>query len=377
MKRFLILLALVCTTVARAQDEPEPPGWFNVSKLAFVASGGSDRALAPIQYMLFADKTVKENEELFGQYLTLMEEIGQEEVNQAVPETLKIQEEAINELRQNLKDNPNPQLQAALNDMVREFERQKREALSQYVKPSKSYSYDPATILRRLKSIAVNRKIYSGYWEAGNGLYCVNESPRYCSLDEDDRYTHTKITVAEKDHYKWGFINENGRQVTPFQYSWVNVHAIHPDAFPDLDLIFVYKREPDGSVHAGAINYRGGVRIPFVYDENLMDVYHREEFVPFAKDGKIGLVSIYGGKVALPFEYDYISSRIVGGWMVSKDRIHYGMVSVKTGKLITPLKYRGLWDGSDPSFLRFDGKVDVYDEDGRLIRTENAPTYDD
>ena len=131
----------------------------NVSKLAFVASGGSDRALAPIQYMLFADKTVKENEELFGQYLTLMEEIGQEEVNQAVPETLKIQEEAINELRQNLKDNPNPQLQAALNDMVREFERQKREALSQYVKPSKSYSYDPATILRRLKSIAVNPKL--------------------------------------------------------------------------------------------------------------------------------------------------------------------------------------------------------------------------
>ena len=49
------------------------------------------------------------------------------------------------------------------------------------------------------------------------------------------------------------------------------------------------------------------------------------------------------------------------------------MVSVKTGKLITPLKYRGLWDGSAPSFLRFDGKVDVYDEDGRLVRTEDVP----
>ena len=49
MKRFLILLALLCTTVARAQEEPEPPGWYNVSKLAFMASGGSDRALAPIR----------------------------------------------------------------------------------------------------------------------------------------------------------------------------------------------------------------------------------------------------------------------------------------------------------------------------------------
>ena len=49
------------------------------------------------------------------------------------------------------------------------------------------------------------------------------------------------------------------------------------------------------------------------------------------------------------------------------------MVSVKTGKLITPLKYRGLWDGSDPSFLRFDGKVDVYVGDGRFVRTEEAP----
>ena len=171
MKRLLLLFALAAGIVARAQDEPEPPGWFNVSKLAFVANKGTDPANAPIQYMMFADKTVKDNEELFGQYLTLMEEIGQEEKNPKVPETIKMLEEAINELRQNLKDNPNPEIQAALNEMIREFERQKSEALADHVKPSKSYSYDPATILRRLKAIAVNQKIYSGYWDAGNGLY--------------------------------------------------------------------------------------------------------------------------------------------------------------------------------------------------------------
>ena len=273
MKRLLLLFALAAGIVARAQDEPEPPGWFNVSKLAFVANKGTDPANAPIQYMMFADKTVKENEELFGQYLTLMEEIGQEEVNQAVPETLKIQEEAINELRQNLKDNPNPEIQAALNEMIREFERQKSEALAEHVKPSKSYSYDPATILRRLKAIAVNQKIYSGYWDAGNGLYSVIEAPRYCNLEEDDKYSHTKISFAEEDRYKWGLIDENGRQILPYSYSWVNAYALYPDAFPELDLIFIYKQDPDGSVHAGIVNYRGQVRVPFIYDDQN-GVYH-------------------------------------------------------------------------------------------------------
>ena len=51
---------------------------------------------------------------------------------------------------------------------------------------------------------------------------------------------------------------------------------------------------------------------------------------------------------------------------------NYGMVSVRTGKPVTPLKYSGLWSDSDPSFLRFDGKVDVYDSDGVLLRTEEV-----
>lgn len=377
MKRFLLLLVLALSTVARAQDESEaePPAWFNVSKLAFYASNGADRDNAPIQYLMFAAKTCEDNQELFDQYNTLLDEIGQEEVNQAVPETLKIQEEAINELRRNLKDNPNPQLQAALNDMVREFERQKRESMAEYVKPSKSYSYNPATILSRLKAIAINHKIYTGYWEAGNGLYSVTEAPRYCNLDEDDRYTHTKITFAEKDRYKWGLIDENGRQILPYKYSWVNVHHIYPDAFPDLDLIILYKQESDGIVHAGAVNYRGQVRIPFIYDDPN-GVYHGEDIYSFVKNGKMGLVNVKTGKEVLPFEYTTFS-RMAGGWLVSKDDEHYGMVSIRTGKVIIPLKYRNLWDDRDPSFLTFDNKIDYYDDYGNLVRTENAPTYDD
>ncbi len=370
MKRLLLLLALLCTTVARAQDEPEPPTWINVSEIAFAAGGGTDRSNALIQYMMFTDKTCKENQELFARVNTLLDEIAQEHVNQVVPETIKLHEEMIAQLRQTLQDHP--ELAGQLDEAIKEFERQKKEALAEYVKPSKSYTYDPATILRSLKAIAVNQKIYTGYWEAGNGLYSVNESPRYCSLDEDDRYSHTKITFDEKDSYKWGLIDENGRQVAPFQYSLVNANALYPDAFPDMDLMFVYKREPDGSVHAGALNYRGQARIPFIYDDNHIDVYHREDFVPFEKKGKIGLVSIHGGREVLPFEYVSFK-RILGGWIVSKDDKHYGMVSVKTGQPVTPLMYSDLWSDSDPSFLRFDGKIDYLGEDGRLVRTEDAP----
>ncbi len=375
MKRFLLLLALAAGIVARAQDEPEPPGWFNVSKLAFVANKGTDPAKAPIQYVLFADKTVKENEELFNQYFALMDEIAQEDKNQVIPETLKVQEEVINELRQNLKDNPNPEIQAALNEMIREYERQKSEVLAENVKPSKSYTYDPATILRRLKAIAVNQKIYSGYWELGNGLYSVIEAPRSCNLEEDDKYSHTKINFAEEDRYKWGIIDENGRQILPYKYSWANAYALFPDAFPDLDMIFLYKQDPDGSVHAGIVNYRGQVRVPFIYDDQN-GVYHGEDIFSFSKNGKFGLVNVKTGREVLPFEYTTFS-RIAGGWLASKDDKYYGMVSINTGKVIIPLKYRDLWSDSELSFITYDDKIDYYDDYGHLIRTEKAPTYDD
>ena len=373
MKRFLLLLALAAGIVARAQDEPEPPGWINVSKISFLANKGTDKLNAPIKYLMITEQAMKDNEELFEQVHVLLDEISQEELNQGVPENIKALEEQIVELRKLGKENPD--LKPTVDEAIREFERQKREAMADYVKPSKSYTYDPGIILRRLKSIAVNQKFYSGYWEAGNGIYSVIEAPRYCNLDEDDRYTHTKITFDEKDRYKWGLIDENGRQILPYQYSWVNANALYPDAFPELDLIFIYKQNPDGSVHAGAVNYRGQVRIPFIYDDQN-GVYHGEDIYSFVKNGKMGLVNVKTGKEVLPFEYTTFS-RMAGGWLVSKDDEHYGMVSIRTGKVIIPLKYRNLWDDRDPSFLTFDNKIDYYDDYGNLVRTENAPTYDD
>ena len=90
-----------------------------------------------------------------------------------------------------------------------------------------------------------------------------------------------------------------------------------------------------------------------------------------AKDGKVGFVSINGGRVSEPFEYVSRKAHAYG-WLVSKDGKHYGFVSSKTGTLVIPLKYKGFWD-EGPEMLRFDGKIDIYDENFRLLRTENIP----
>ena len=112
-----------------------------------------------------------------------------------------------------------------------------------------------------------------------------------------------------------------------------------------------------------------------VFDIDLF-VYHGEDIFSFSKNGKFGLVNVKTGREVLPFEYTTFS-RIAGGWMVSKDDKYYGMVSLRTGKLMIPMKYRNLWSDADLSFITYDDKIDYYDDYGHLIRTENAPTYDD
>jgi hypothetical protein len=60
------------------------------------------------------------------------------------------------------------------------------------------------------------------------------------------------------------------------------------------------------------------------------------------------------------------------GWLVSKDGKNYGFVSSETGNLVILLKYRGLWNGS-PTMERFNGKIDLYDENCRLQKTIDVP----
>ena len=335
----MLLLAALCSAAA-AQEESDPPQWVNLSWIHYAATGATDENNALLQYMLFSGETMEQNRELFDQLNTLMEEVLQVNINQTLPDNLVQIEKDLKEAREKFKDNP--QLLAQMDEALKEFEQQKQEALAQYTNDRRTYSYDPATMLQRLKPLAVNHKVYTGWSEAGNGLFAVTEVPRYASLNENAHYSHTKITVADNDRYRWGLIDASGRQVLPPQYGPFNTNPIYGNCYPDDDVMFPYRQEADGKVYAGAVNYKGQVRIPYIYDENRDEVYHHQEFVPFMKDGKIGFVSINGGRVSEPFEYVSCKAHAYG-WLVSKDGKHYGFVSNKTGTLVIPLKYRGFW----------------------------------
>ena len=331
-KTILTLLLAALFTAAAAQEESDPPQWVNLSWIHYAATGATDENNALLQYMLFSGETMEQNRELFDQLNTLMEEVLQVNINQTLPDNLVQIEKDLKEAREKFKDNPQ---------------------------------------LQRLKPLAVNQKVYTGWSDAGNGLFAVTEVPRYASLNENAHYSHTKITVADNDRYRWGLIDASGRQVLPPQYGPFNTNPIYGNCYPDDDVMFPYRQEADGIVYAGAVNYKGQVRIPYIYDENRDEVYHHQEFVPFMKDGKIGFVSINGGRVSEPFEYVSCKANAYG-WVVSKDGRNYGYVSRETGTLVIPLKYKSLWNES-PTMERFDGKIDIYDETFRLLRTENIP----
>ena len=370
MKKILFCLALIAQcAISHAQEAAEDPHWVNLSWIHFAATGGTDENNALLQYMLFTDETMEKNRELFDQLNTLMEEVLQVNINQTLPDYLVEMEKGLKETREKFKDNP--QMLAQIDAAMKEFEKQKKEALAQYTNDRRTYTYDPATMLQRLKLLAVNQKVYTGWSEAGNGLYAVTEVPRYASLNENAHYSHAKITFDEKDYYRWGLIDGTGRQVLPPQYGQFNTNPIAGNCYPDDDVMFLYKQEANGKVYAGAVDYKGQVRIPFIYDENRDEVYHHQEFVPFEKKGKVGFVSINGGRVTEPFEYVSRKAHAYG-WVVSKDGKNYGFVSSETGTLVIPLKYKGFWE-EGPVMMRFDGKLDFYDENFRLLRTADAP----
>ena len=266
-KHFITLLLVALCLAATAQEEHEPPSWIDVSWVNFVATGGTDENNALLQYMLFSEETMKAHEELFDNLTTLQEEIMQVYLNKTLPSYLQEMEEGLKQAREQLKNNP--EMLAQLDEAMREFEKEKAEALREHTDGRTSYSFDPAAMLLQLKPLAINHKVYTGWSEAGNGLYAVIEVPRYASLKENAHYSATNITIDEKDYYRWSLIDGNGRQIVPPQYGPFNTNILYGNCYPAYGLMCPYRQEADGSVNTGAIDYRGQVRIPFTYDKHI------------------------------------------------------------------------------------------------------------
>ena len=354
-KLYYLLMMLLLNLPANAQKEMQ---WENVTTLHYAATNGTDKENVLQQYLLFDEAELNKHEDLIPQVTTFSEEFKKNYLNQAVPEGLKQIDQAIADFKKKMKDFPD--MADELKESIKQMEAAKKQFAEEYGAEATDYTYDPTVLLQNLTKIAVNKKAYSAYKDIDGGLFAVKTGPTYGPLGSD---AFDLMKKDEKYEYTWGAIDYNGRYVIEPKYGEFNVNK------PDDDIIFLQTKDKSGAVRAGACGYDGRVRIPFIYDYRA-DVGFGNNICVMSKDGKFGIVN-FDGKVVQPFEFtkpEYFAY----GWAVSKDGKNYGVIDYQAGKLVIPLKYKCFWSCVDDGFQmqRHDGKLDVYDETFKLIRTE-------
>lgn len=333
--------------------------WLNITGLNYEAKGGKDPAHALQQYLLMDQAVAGLHEDVIEEYRTFVTEYSQLTMNQVVPEGLKEMEASLAELKKMVAEHP--EFAEAYKEALKQAEEARKE-MQGMTDSDASLSVDPSALLKKLTQIAVNKKAYTGYRDIGGGLYLVTEEPLYGSLSDE---SFTWASMQGESGYTWGAISYDGKVVIPLKYAYCRSH------FADYDILFM-ETQVNGKVRAGAYGYDGRVRIPFEYDEYRGWCSLDGNTAVFVKGEKLGWVSL-DGKVQQPFEYIW-SEEIGDGWMVTKDDKNMGIVDLH-GSLVVPLKYKGFWrwDNDEIFMQRFDGKLDVYNEGGKLLRTDPAP----
>ena len=194
MKNTLLVCALALSALSFPSfaQEGKEVEWYNVTALNFVATGGKDQSHALQQYLLFDRKVQYENQDLFARYQTFAEEYMQ----RASAGSSSVVDETIAEFRKILKEHP--EMAEQLNESIKELEASKSQMESN---GSTSYSYDPAVLLKQLTSIAINRKVYTGYKDIGGGLFAVKTGACYGPLDPN---AFSPVQTDAQNEYTWG-----------------------------------------------------------------------------------------------------------------------------------------------------------------------------
>lgn len=358
MKRLaIIILALMCGLVAMAQDMM----WENVTALTYAVTGGKDKGHALQQYMLFDESIQENNSGVFERYRTFLQEFSQISLNQSIPEGLAALDEQEKEIKKMIQEHP--ELKEQFEEALKGAELAKKE-FAAYEKPEvNSYSEDPAALLKDLTKLAVNKKAYTAWHDMGGGLYAVANGRCYGPIEQD---AFSRAAFEEGQEYTWGVIDATGREIMPMKHSRIR------EAYEEHDIIFLYAKEKDGRIRAGACGYDGRVRIPFEYDD-IHGYNLDKQSVALSKSGKIGMLD-FDARQLQPFVYEYASWQ--GDWLVRKEENGpLGVVSAE-GKLVIPLKYKCDWsyENGEMRLQRYDGKLDVYKLDSyEFIRTEPVP----
>lgn len=358
MNKISIIAAIIfaASGLSNAQDSQ----WYDITALNAVATNNTNKEHSLKQYLLISDITAENHQDLFEQFKTFAEEYNQMGINQTVPEVQNEMQEAIAKMEQTLQEHP--ELAATMKEQLEEAKKQVAD-MDNYTNPSVTkFSSDPAALLKELTAIAVNRKPYSGYHDIGNELFAVTEAPRFGYVSER---SFDKIEMADNDKYTWGVINQQGKVVIPQKYGILLGYFNRPEH----DFMVLTEMGKDGKEHSGAFGFDGRIRIPFIFDEiKIIDT--SEKLVVGTKNGKFGSTD-FDGKTLWPFEYVEMEKCGIG-WPVTKDGKNWGVISYQ-GKEVVPFKYKSFWSDADHTLKmeRFDGKIDLFDENCKFLRTED------
>ena len=183
-----------------------------------------------------------------------------------------------------------------------------------------------------------------------SGKYRMNPAMNYVNyFDAHDYYGSTKAAEVRKNG-KWGFINETGKIIIPFEYDSMLIHIFGIIALKDKQWKII-------SLNSGRTSES------FDYISTSAPAVRRDGYdIPFTyvrRDGKAGLINS-DLKIKVPLIYEvvgvYQNTYIVGirsGKMVLIDHL--------SGKELTPLIYDELdFDG--------DGFETVIKKDGKIIK---------
>ena len=335
--------------------------WENVTGLHLAATGGTDQEHALQQWLLFDPEVAEANADLFERYKVFCDEFAQMTLNQRSVVGLKDLDESEAELRRMMKEHP--ELAQTLQESLKEIEEARKTLLSNQDPSAVSYTYDPAVLLRNLTRIAVNRKAYSAWLDIEGGLFAVSEGPFFGPVQED---AFALPKVQEGHEFSWGAIDYEGHSRMAAKYDGFRQH------FRQDDIIFLYAKEKDGSIRAGARGYDGRVRIPFQYE--FIHSYNLDEGVAaVVKGGKIGMVT-FDNQLLQPFEYVWAYPQ--GEWLVRKESNGPVGIVDAHGRLVIPLKYTEYWchENGELKMHRKDGRLDVFNPDTyEFIRTDPVP----
>lgn len=338
--------------------------WMNITDLHYAASGefasSTDSHPSHVlqQYLLMPEDAIDENDPLYQRLKTFAEEYGQMMLNRGLSDGNNEFAKIKAEMEKMIKEHP--EFADEIRAQLREAENQMAE-INQMGNPSiSSFSVDPAAILRDLKKLAINQKAYSQYQDIGNGLIAVTEAPIYGPLPDSHDIV---LNLNDQAGYTWGVIDSDGKTVLAAKYYKIWAY------YPDDNIIFLEEKEKDGTTRAGACDYDGHLRIPFIYDFFDSRGYGQTSAC-FNKDGHYGFVDFDGRNLA-PFVYTTVDNNFGFGWLVSKDGKHIGVVGEDGLEKVKPT-YLGLFDVWNGQFklTREDSLIDVFDENYQLLRTE-------